>query len=187
MDRGEADAMTQDNIRYIETTVTYLEMFAQPVRPTVPAPLGQHAILRAEQPTVSFYRYLYNTVGEPWNWTDRRVLADKTLCKIIHDPLVEVFVLYIAGVPAGFVEIDRRVEGEVEMGFVGLIPEFTGRGLGAYLLDWAIHAVWSSDPNRVWLHTCDLDHPRALPLYQRAGFAAYKREVEKVAALESLS
>jgi GNAT superfamily N-acetyltransferase len=179
--------MTRDDIRYIDTTVTYLEMLAQPVRPTVPAPLGQHAILRAERPTVSFYRYLYNTVGEPWNWTDRRVLADKTLCESIHDPLVEVYVLYVGGVPAGFVELDRRVEGEVEMGFVGLMPEFTGRGLGNYILDWAIHAAWSSNPNRVWLHTCDLDHPRALPLYQRAGFAAYKREVEKVASLESLS
>ena len=87
--------MDQDNDRTIETTVTYLEMFEQPTRPSPAPPLGQHAILRAEQPTVSFYRYLYNTVGEPWVWTDRRVLSDEALGEIIHDPLVEVYVLHI--------------------------------------------------------------------------------------------
>ncbi|MEE2980886.1 MAG: GNAT family N-acetyltransferase [Pseudomonadota bacterium] len=172
---------------YIETTVTYLEMFEQPVRPSPAPPMGKHAILHAEHPTVSFYRYLYHTVGEPWTWTDRRILSDEALCEIIHDPLVEIYVLHIGGVPAGFVELDRRIGNEVEMCFVGLMPEFTGRGLGNYMLDWAIHAAWSSKPTRVWLHTCDLDHPRALPLYQRAGFSAYKRQVEKVMSLEAVA
>ena len=162
-------------------------MDERPSHPTVPAPMGKFAILRAEQPTVSFYRYLYHTVGEPWTWTDRRILGVEALCEIIHDPRVEIYVLYMGGVPAGFIELDRRVGDEVEMCFVGLMPEFTGRGLGNYMLDWAIHAAWSSKPTRVWLHTCDLDHPRALPLYQRAGFSAYKRQVEKVMSLEAVA
>ena len=172
--------------RYIETTVTYLEMHQRPTRPTVPAPTGKLAILRAERPTVSFYRYLYDTVGEPWNWTDRRLLGDDELGAIITDPKVEVYVLYADGVPGGFAELDRRVEGEVELAYFGLLPGFTGRGLGRYFLDWAIHAAWESEPRRVWLHTCDLDDPRALPVYQRAGFAAYQRQLEKVVALEAL-
>ena len=51
----------------LETTVTYLEMTSPPRRPATPAPLGKLAVMRAELPTVSFYRYLYNTVGEAWN------------------------------------------------------------------------------------------------------------------------
>ena len=172
--------------RYIETTVTYLEMHQRPTRPTVPAPMGKFAILRAENPTVSFYRYLYDAVGEPWNWTDRRMLGDDELGAIIGDPKVEIYVLYAGGVPAGFLELDRRIEGEVEIAYLGLLPDFAGRGLGRYFLDWAIHAAWENEPKRVWVHTCDLDDPRALPVYQRAGFAAYRRQVEKVVALAAL-
>ena len=174
--------------RYIETTVTYLEMREQPVRPTAPSPSGcaKLALLRAEKPTLSFYRYLYGVVGDKLNWTDRLLLDDDELRAIIHDPLVEIYVLYLGGVPAGFTEIDRRRDGEIELVYLGLAPEFIGLGWGRYLLDWAIHTAWSHGPKRLWLHTCDLDGPRALPLYQRAGFVAYDQKNEKVLALDAL-
>ena len=168
----------------IETTVTYLEMSEPPTRPSTPPPAGKLAIFRAEQPTVSFYRYMYDTVGEPWTWTDRRQLTDDELTAIIHDPDVAIYVLYVAGVPAGFVELDGRVEGAVELTYVGLVPEFVSRGLGGYLLDWAVSAAWLMAPKRVWLHTCSLDHPSALPMYQRAGFVPYDQQIETVAALD---
>ncbi len=170
----------------LEITVTYLEMREPPRRPTTPAPLGRLAIMRAERPTVSFYRYLYETVGAARNWSDRRRFDDETLRAILYDAAVELYVLYVAGVPAGYVELDRRVEGEVEIAYLGLLPDFLGRGLGAYLLDWGVSQAWLGEPGRVWLHTCDLDHPRALGLYQRAGFAPYKQQVETVVALEAL-
>ncbi len=164
----------------IETTVTYLEMRAPPRRAPRPAPLKRLAILRAERPTISFYRYLYERVGAEWNWTERRLLDDRALAEIIQDERVEIYVLYVAGTPAGYVELDRRVPGEVELAYFGLLPEFVGQGLGAYFLDWAVAAAWSSGPERVWLHTCDLDHPRALSVYQRAGFVPYRQQVERV-------
>ena len=180
--------MGDDAAGLIDTTVTYLEMREQPVRPNAPVPggLAKLALMRAEQPTLSFYRFLYVAVGEKLNWTDRLVLADDALRAIIHDPLVEIYVLYLGGVPAGFVELDRRAEGEIELVYLGLSPEFTGRGLGRYLLDWAIHTAWSHGPKRLWVHTCDLDDPRALPLYQRAGFVAYDQKIEKVVAFDAL-
>ena len=168
--------------RGIETTVTYLEMREPPKQPTTPAPPGKLAILRAEQPTVSFYRYLYNTVGEGWTWTERRMLDDEALRATIHDPLVEIYVLYIGGVPTGYIELNRQQDDEVEIAYFGIVAEFIGRGLGGYLLDWGIRAAWRHAPKRVWVHTCTLDHPRALPLYQRAGFVAYKQQSETVAA-----
>ncbi len=175
-----------DPTRFIETTVTYLEMHQRPTRPTVPAPSGKLAILRAEKPTPSFYRYLYDAVGESWNWTDRRVIDDDALTAIIGDPKVEIYVLYVSGVPAGYAELDRRQANQVELAYFGLIPEFVGRGLGKFLLDWAIHAAWLSKPKRVWVHTCTLDHPSALPIYQRAGFNPYKQEIEEVTPLDAV-
>src|SRR5262249_36331323 len=80
---------------FIDIVVTYLEMRAAPTRPSLPAPAaGKIALLRAERPTISYYRYLYNTIGEPWLWWERRRLSDAELAAIIHDPLVEIFVLY---------------------------------------------------------------------------------------------
>ncbi|HLT01014.1 MAG TPA: GNAT family N-acetyltransferase [Geminicoccaceae bacterium] len=161
--------------RTVENVVTYLEMTAPPTGAPRPAPRGDLEIRRARQPTVSFYRYLYAAVGEPWTWAVRRWLSDAEVAAIIRDPEVEVNVLWAGGVPAGYAELDRRAPPDVELAYFGLMPEFIGQGLGAYLLDWTIRHAWRSRPRRLWLHTCDLDHPRALEVYQRAGFRIYDR------------
>ncbi len=164
----------------IETTVTYLEMTGPPSHAQLAAPLRKLALLRAEQPTVSFYRYLYDAVGRPWTWVDRKHLSDDELAAIVQDELVEIYVLYVAGVPAGYAELDRRTKGEIELAYLGLVPEFVGQRLGPYLLDWAIWRAWEYEPRRLWVHTCTLDHPKALGLYQRFGFTPYRQEIEEL-------
>lgn len=161
-------------------TVTYLEMSSPNQRSAGPGWAEPVTILRAERPTVSFYRYLYDTVGADWDWYLRRQLSDEALAAIIHDDAVEVFVLYVRGVPAGYVELDRRVDGEVEIAYFGLVPDYIGRGLGPALLDWGLERAWNYRPRRIWLHTCSLDHPRALAVYRRAGFEIYDRETISV-------
>ena len=165
--------------RHVETLVTYLEMTAPPAQPPRAAPRSDLEIRRARQPTVSFYRYLYAAVGEPWTWTVRRSLSDAELAAILDDQRVEVNVLWAGGVPAGYAELDRRAPPDIELAYFGLMPEFIGQGLGAYLLDWAIHHAWRARPRRLWLHTCDLDHPRALEFYQRLGFRIYDRRITR--------
>ena len=160
----------------IDVVIAYLEMTAPPTRPTVPAPPAKLALLRAENPPVAFYRYLYDNVGEPWFWIDRRKLDDAALAAILADPLVELYVLYVGGVPAGYVELDRRTEPDINLAYCGLIPEFTGRGLGPWLLNWAVDAAWRHRPRRLTVDTCTLDHPKALAVYQRAGFVPYRQE-----------
>ena len=174
---GADPAACPGGTRRIETVVTYLEMTAAPARPPRPPPRPDLEIRRARRPTVSFYRCLYAAVGEPWTWTVRRWLSDAELAAILHDPRVEVNVLWAGGVPAGYAELDRRTLPDIEVGYFGLMPEFIGQGLGGYLLDWAIHHAWRSRPRRLWLHTCDLDHPRALDFYQSHGFRIYDRRV----------
>ena len=166
--------------RTIPVTVTYLEMTSPSQRSAAPGPAEPVTVRRAECPALSFYRYLYDTVGADWGWYERWRLSDEALAAIVHDEAVEVFVLYVRGAPAGYVELDRRVGKEVEIAYFGLVPEYIGRGFGPVLLDRALERAWSYGPRRVWLHTCSLDHPKALAVYRRAGFEVYDRRVVPV-------
>lgn len=163
----------------LRVVVTYLELTggvlgAQVARRT---PAEKIALLRAERPPLSFYRYLYAAVGEPWLWYERRRLSDPELAAVIHDPAVEIYVLYKSGVPAGFAEIDRRSGRTVELQYLGLVPDFIGSGLGSRLLGWALDAAFAGGAHRITVNTCSFDHPKALATYQRAGFVPVGQEV----------
>ncbi|ANK83114.1 MAG: hypothetical protein TEF_21675 [Rhizobiales bacterium NRL2] len=160
----------------IPVTITFLEMDTPPVRPAPPKPLVPHAVMRAERPTVHFYRYLYNTVGAAWTWTERRWLSDESLAAIVQDEAVDIMVLYVRGVPAGFAELDfRELPARADLAYFGLMPEFIGQKLGPWFLHWAVSELWSREPDRVTVNTCTADHPSALPMYQRIGFTPYER------------
>ena len=178
LDGREAPGVKRDrDDGKLEVTITYLEMTEPPHLAAVHPPQGEKlALLHAEPPTVDFYRYLYDTVGRPWLWYDRRTLGDEVLKKIIEDEAVEVYVLYVNGVPAGFAELDRRQQPEIELAYFGLMPSFIGKGYGRYFLTWVIERAWSYEPERLWVHSCDLDHPKALATYQQCGFAPYDQE-----------
>jgi GNAT superfamily N-acetyltransferase len=162
----------------METRTTFLQMFA-PAQRTMPPPQEDITIVHARKPTIAYYRFLYDAVGRAWQWTSRKKLADADLARIIHDPAVEVHVLMVHGVPAGFAELDRRLPGEIELVQFGLVAEFIGQGFGKYFLQWTIDKAWSYAPRRLWLHTCNHDHPAALPNYQKAGFAVYREETRE--------
>ncbi len=159
----------------LEDFITYLEMLERPAGKRIPAPLEKLALMRAEDCTVSFYRYLYNTVGEPWLWFERRLADDAVLAALIAKPTIEIYVLFVRGVPAGFFELDTAAPRETKLCYFGLIPDFIGRRLGPYLLQAAIDQAWSRPLDRFWLHTSTFDHPKALATYQRAGFVVYAR------------
>jgi len=170
MGRAMPQVFGQTGQRTLKVILTFLEMTAPPRRASRPAPLKKLAVLRAEKPTLSFYRYLYETVGAPWQWTDRRLMSDDELQAIVHDDSVEIYVLYVAGVPAGFVELDFRTMAEVEIVLLGLVPEFTGQGLSGFLLNWAVDTAWRQETALLKVTTNTLDHPRALGMNQKVGF-----------------
>lgn len=161
--------------RTIDVTVHYLEMCAPPHR-AAPAPAAGVEVVRVLSPSVAHYRFLYDAVGRDLHWVDRKKLSDDELAAIVQDPANELYVLHVDGAPAGMAELDRRRRDEIELAYFGLMPEFRGRGLGRWLLDWIIDRAWSYAPRRLWLHTCTLDHPAALPLYRKAGFVPYREE-----------
>jgi len=159
----------------VDVTVYYLEMHRHCHRDITP-PRDGLTVIHAKKPNVAYYHFLYNCVGGPYHWLSRAKLSDAELALLLDNPLNEVHVLHVDGVPAGFAELDRRTEGEVELVQFGLMPEFIGQGLGRYFLQWAIDQAWSYQPKRFWLHTCTLDHPAALPNYLKAGFSRCREE-----------
>lgn len=175
-------SMSAQARKTIPVTITHLEMHGRPERARMPVPSIQRAIsvMRAKKPTLDFYRFLYGSVGKPWHWYERLQMSDATLAEILDNPAVEVTVLYVDGVPAGYFELDGSQKGEIELKYFGLMPEFIGLRLGPWLLDTAIHAAWDNGPGRVWVHTCTLDHPKALATYQKAGFAPFAQEHHEI-------
>jgi GNAT superfamily N-acetyltransferase len=157
----------------VDVRTFYLEMRSRPPG-AVPTPREGLTVIHAKRPTIAYYRFLYDTVGKAYHWYSRGKMTDPELAAVLLDPHNEVHVLHVEGTPAGFVEFDRRVEGEIEIVQFGLVPEFIGQGLGKFFLRWAIDRAWDYTPGRLWLHTCTLDHPVALPNYLKAGFVLFR-------------
>jgi GNAT superfamily N-acetyltransferase len=162
--------------RRIPMTVTFLEMTARPTIPPPPQPRGKVALLKSEKPPVHFYRYLYDTIGAEYFWVDRQKMAPQALAEVIGDPRNQLYVLYTEGNPAGMAELDFRKAGTCNISYFGLMPEAVGRRLGSFFLYHCAMNAWAEGIQRLTVNTCTLDHPRALPLYQRLGFVPYSRE-----------
>lgn len=167
-------------VRRSEVVITYLRQTARPRYAPQPRPPGKISIMRAENPPVHFYRYLYDVVGRPWHWVSRRKMSDTDLSAIISRPDTYIHVLYVNGSPAGLSEIDGSVSPDAEIRFFGLAPDFIGLGLSRYFLSNVIDLAWSLNPGEVRIETCTLDHPAALPLYQKFGFAVFDQKTASV-------
>ena len=155
---------------------TYLEMTAPGDLRPASAPDPAPRVERLVECPPSFFRYLYAEVGRPHHWTDRLSWGDERVRRHLADPAVSLWLLSWHGAPAGYFELRRHEDDSVEIAYFGLLPEFTGRGWGKYLLSVAVETAWQSGAPRVWLHTCTLDHPAALPNYLRRGFRPVREE-----------
>ena len=135
-----------------------------------------------------FNRDLYFRVGEQWDWIDKRPWTEEQWKEYAAAPELRTFAAYYEDALAGYYELRRESElttaslrpdrrnANVEIAYFGLLPEFIGRGLGGALLTSAIEEAWGMSPERVWVHTCNRDHPLALANYQARGMVVYKIE-----------
>lgn len=156
----------------VAVTVTFLRLDRRSDRGSEAAtalPPGCELVsLRA--PSVTFYRYLYDTVGAAHCWWLRRAMPDAVMAGILNDPAVGITVLYDGGEPVGFYELDARGRPDVNLSYFGLVPHAIGKGLGRALLRAAIDDGLAGSDRGLTVNTCTADHPRALPNYLRAGF-----------------
>lgn len=162
----------------VDYTITYLAMETRPAPPP-PAPIGVAlALIRSETPTEHYFLYLYGQVGAPYHWTDWFEAEQEVRQAFLQAPEVSLFTLMVDGCPGGFFMLDAREAGMVDLAYFGLMQEVVGRGLGRWFLGSAVQTAWDlPGVHRLTVNTCTLDHPRALPLYQQAGFVPERREV----------
>jgi GNAT superfamily N-acetyltransferase len=165
----------------VGVTVTFLRMDQAPELHAPGLPPG-FQIVRAQQPSVPFYRYLYNTVGADYLWWLRRTTSDEELAALLGDKAVAIYTLYTKGEPAGFFELDGRIWPDVNLSYFGLMPGMIGHGTGYAFLRAAVDEVWRYGAKGMTVNTCTADHPRALPNYVRAGFRVV-RQVREVWAV----
>ena len=164
----------------LRTVVTYLVMEAPPEQPSPPGPDPAIIISRRRNMPAADYLRLYRAVGDDWLWWSRLTMDVTTLAAHIAAPESEIYVAEADGEPVGFAELDLRQAPNVEVRYLGVVPSRIGTGLGGRLLAHALAAAWRHRPHRVILNTCNLDHPGAIALYRRHGFAVTHSEVQIV-------
>ncbi len=165
----------------VEVAITYLQMDARPGYPRPHLPTGRvAALIGADRPPVWYFLDLYDAVGRDYDWSDQHERPEEEVAAFLHDPAVTLYSFMRDGWPHGFFVLDGRAEGVCDLAYLGLVPEAIGRGLGTFLLQTAVHMAWDRPgTTRVTVNTNSLDHPRALPLYQKAGFAPVRRETRQ--------
>lgn len=175
--------MVDKTTKGLTVAVTYLKMTSPPARKIRRSPKlnMQVELSKIEKPSVNFYRQIYAEVGLPWLWYERTEVPDEALLKIINHKKVAIYVLFVGGKPAGFAELDSRQPPnnnvrDLHLAYFGLMPKYTGCGLGTFFINSIVDIAWKDDIRRIWLRTCSLDHPAALHTYQKAGFVIYGRE-----------
>ena len=135
---------------------------------------GDIEVIEAEIKNYRLNKYLYQLIGEPWGWGDKLSLPNTEWKSYAESSNLRTWVAYIQGSIAGYYELQSQTEGDVELKYFGLAPDFIGKGYGGYLLSHAIQSAWTIDNiRRLWVHTCSLDHPGALGNYQSRGFKIY--------------
>ena len=155
----------------VEVTRTFLEMRdpEQLKRKELPAGTGARFIHCRPCP-VARYRDSYKRVGQAWNWKDRNAWSDERLAAQLANPDVHVWELRVGEELAGYFELEKQAGPVVEIVYFGLTLPFLGKGYGGAMLSKAVDEAWALGTDAVWLHTCTLDSPMALPNYEARGF-----------------
>lgn len=162
----------------VTVTITHLEMRSPGALRLKAAPRADVAIHRVPNPMPELNRFFYTAIGGDWYWLERLPWTYADWNKYLDRPELESWVVTVAGVPAGYFELERQPGEDVEIVYFGLLPAFVEAGLGGWALTKCVERAWAMGARRVWVHTCDLDHPRALTNYLARGFTIFKTEVK---------
>lgn len=160
----------------IEVVRTYLELRSRDTLKPADLPGPTYSLRREAPCSVATFRDLYDRVGRPYQWHERDSWSDIELARYLAREEVSDWVLRDGDAPAGFFELLAHDDDSTEIVLFGLLGEFHGRGLGRYLLTRAAEEGWRNGSSRVWLHTCTLDGPAALPNYLARGFIPFHTE-----------
>jgi GNAT superfamily N-acetyltransferase len=117
---------------------------------------------------------LFIGVGSPWHWYSRLMWTLEEWESYFERNDVMTFLGFVEDKLVGYFEIEFDEQEEAELKFIGLLPEYLGYGYGGVILSHAVDMAFISGVTRLWLHTCNRDHPAAIDNYLARGFRIYK-------------
>ena len=123
-------------------------------------------------------KFFYKNVGKKHRWVDRLIWSEQQWIDYVSSSKVKTYVLKRKDDLIGFFELIFHIEKkEVEIAYFGILEEYQNKKLGSFLLSEAIKKSFKKNINRVWLHTCSLDHKNALKNYLARGMKIFKSEI----------
>ncbi len=139
-------------------------------------------IVKLIEPTdFQLNKFFYKNIGKNHKWIDRLIWSEEQWIKYVSSKNVKTFVLKNNKDLVGFFELIIHFEKkEVEIAYFGILEEYQNKKLGSFLLSDAIKKSFHENVERVWLHTCSLDHKNALNNYLSRGMKIFKSEIVKI-------
>ena len=160
-----------------EVKRNYLEIYSHQELKEGNKPSEDYSLNLIKSTNFQLNKFFYKNIGKKHNWVDRLVWTDTQWIDYVSNKNVRTFILRNKDDLVGFFELIYHYEKkEVEIAFFGILEEYQNKKLGSYLLSEAIKNSFKKDIDRVWLHTCSLDHKNALGNYLARGMRIFKSE-----------
>ena len=164
-----------------EVKRSYLEINSIQDLEEVQKPSVDYSINLLDPINFQLNKFFYKNIGKKHRWVDRLVWMESKWIDYVSDKKVITYVFKYKEDLAGFFELIFHFEkNEVEIAYFGLLEEYQNKKLGSYLLCDAIKKSFVNNINRVWVHTCTLDHKNALNNYIARGMKVFKTETIKI-------
>ena len=160
-----------------EITRNYLELNSLQELKEVKKPSNYYSLNLIHSTDFQLNKFFYKNIGKKHKWIDRLSWSEEKWISYVSNEKIKTYVLKNKNELVGFFELIFHLENnETEIAYLGLLEEYQNRNLGSYLLSEAIKKSFVNNINRVWLHTCSLDHKYALNNYKSRGMRIFKTE-----------
>ena len=144
-------------------------------------PSDNYTLILLDPINFQLNKFFYKNIGKKHKWVDRLIWDEQRWIDYVSSEKVKTYVLKNKDDLVGFFELIFHYEkNEVEIAYFGILEEYQNKKLGSYLLSQAIKKSFNKNVNRVWLHTCSLDHKNALNNYIARGMKIFKSEIVKI-------
>ena len=145
------------------------------------SPSDDYLLILLDPINFQLNKFFYKNIGKKHKWVDRLIWDEQRWIDYVSSEKVKTYVLKNKDDLVGFFELIFHYEkNEVEIAYFGILEEYQNKKLGSYLLSEAIKKSFNKNVNRVWLHTCSLDHKNALNNYVARGMKIFKSEIVKI-------
>ena len=159
----------------------YLEINTINDLKTKPISSDRFSLKEANKDNFDLNKFFYKQIGKRHQWVDRLIWQDKDWLKYISNENLRTYIFKIENDLVGYFELIFN-NNDCEIAYFGILEEFIGKGYGGFLLSEALK-IGFKKANRIWVHTCSLDHPNAIENYKSRGMKIFRTEILKRTAI----